>query len=111
MEKIKLIIGGEYYNINTDDDPEYLEQLGKELDGKINALVQSNSRVSVTQAAVLTALEYIDLYKKSERDCDNLRTQIQAYLEDAARNRTDAELARREVAALKKELEALGGLK
>ncbi len=107
MEKIKLTIAGGYYNISTDDDLEYVASLADELDKKISSLVESNGRISVTQAAVLTALEYADQYKKSERDCENLRTQIQAYLEDAARSRTDAELAKREVASLTKEIEAL----
>ena len=105
MEKIKLTIAGGYYNISTDDDLDYIAQLGKELDKKITALTTGNERMSVTQAAVLAALEYADLYKKSDADCDNLRTQLQAYLEDAARSRADAELANRRVAALTKELE------
>ncbi len=111
MQKITLTIGGEFYNINTDDDLEYAAQLGKELDRKIRELMQASGRISVTQAAVLSALEYIDLYKKSERDCENLRTQLQAYLEDAARSRTDAELAKREAASLRKELDAINGIK
>lgn len=32
MEKIKLIIAGEEYNIATDDDLDYVAQLGAELD-------------------------------------------------------------------------------
>ena len=39
--------------------------------------------------------------------CENLRTQIQDYLEDAARSRTDAEISKREVEKLNKELNAL----
>lgn len=107
MEKIKLTIAGETYNLTTDDDLEYMAGLGEEVDGKIMELVRNNSRISVTQAAVLTVLEYADMYKKSEATCENLRSQIQAYLEDAARSRTDAELAKREVAQLTKELKNL----
>ena len=66
--------------------------------------MQNNSRISVTQAAIVTALEYADLYKKSEITSENLRNQIQGYLEDAARARTDAEISKRECERLAKEL-------
>lgn len=104
MEKIRLQIAGEEYNISTDDDLEYVAEIGAELDKKISELMQSNSRISVTQAAIVTALEYADLYKKSEITSENLRNQIQGYLEDAARARTDAEISKRECERLAKEL-------
>ncbi len=104
MEKIKLQIAGEEYNIGTDDDLDYVAGIGAELDKKITELMQNNSRISVTQAAIVTALEYADLYKKSEITSENLRNQIQGYLEDAARARSDAELSKRECEKLAKEL-------
>lgn len=107
MEKIKLIIAGEEYNIGTDDNLEYVAGLAKELDEKITALMDSNSRISVTQAAVVTALEYVDLLKKSETTSENLRNQIQGYLEDAARAKTDFEISKRECEKLSKELASL----
>lgn len=111
MEKIKVTIAGESYSLNTDDDLDYMENLAADVDEKIKSYLQMSSRISVTQAAVLTVLEYADLYKKSDSTCENLRTQIQAYLEDAARSRTDAELAKREVEKLKKELNTIKGTK
>lgn len=107
MEKIRLMIAGEEYNIGTDDDLDYVAQLGAELDKKISGLMSSNARISVTQAAIVTALEYADLSKKSEITSENLRAQIQEYLEDAARARTDAEITKRELERVTKELAAL----
>ena len=104
MEKIKLIIAGEEYNIATDDDLDYVAQLGAELDKKISTLLHDNDRISVTQAAIVTALEYADSAKKCESTSENLRNQIQGYLEDAARARTDAEISKRECERLAKEL-------
>ncbi len=106
MEKIKLWIANEEYNIATDDDLDYVAQLGEELNQRITAIMRDSTRISVTQAAILTALEYADFAKKSEITSDNLRGQIQEYLEDAARARTDAEISRREVERLTKELAA-----
>ncbi len=107
MEKIRLLIAGEEYNISTDDDLDYVAKLGAELDEKISALMARNFRISVTQAAIVTALEYADMAKKSEDTSENLRGQIQEYLEDAARARTDAEITRRELERVTKELAAL----
>ena len=107
MEKIRLLIAGEEYNLSTDDDLDYVAQLGSELDEKITALMHANSRISVTQAAIVTALEYADAAKKCEVTAENLRTQIQEYLEDAARARTDAEITKRELERVTKELAAL----
>ncbi len=107
MEKIKLTIANDTYNISTDDDLEYVARLGEELDKKISALMRDNARISVTQAAIVTALEYADAAKKSEITSDNLRAQIQEYLEDAARARTDVEISKRELERVTKELAAL----
>ena len=65
-----------------------------------------NIRISVTQAAILASLEFADAAKKSEITSENLRGQIQEYLEEAARTRTDNEIAKREIERLTKELSA-----
>ncbi len=104
MEKIKLKIGNDEYSIVTDDNLEYVAQLGAELDKKITALMRENERISVTQAAILTALECADAAKKSEMTSENLRGQIQEYLEDSARARTDVEIMKRENERLLKEI-------
>ena len=107
MEKIRLMIAGEEYNLSTDNDLDYVEALGAELNEKISTLMSSNTRISVTQAAIVTALEYADAAKKGEATAENLRTQIQEYLEDAARARTDAEISKREAERLPNELASL----
>jgi cell division protein ZapA (FtsZ GTPase activity inhibitor) len=105
--KVKLNICGVDYFINTDDDVKYVQELGDELDLRLNKLMRENARISVTQAAVLAALEYADLAKKEEQSAENLRSQIQEYLEDAARAKTNAEVSRREAERLGKELATL----
>lgn len=111
MEKIKLKIGNEEYSIMTDDNLEYVASLGAELDAKLGALMGANARISVTQAAIVTALEYADMAKKSEMTSENLRAQIQEYLEDSARARTDVEIMKRENERLLKEIASLKAAK
>ena len=111
MEKIKLIIANDEYSISTDNDLDYVAQLGEELNQRITTILNNSARISVTQAAILTALEYADAAKKGEITSENLRGQIQEYLEDAARARTDAEISKRELERVTKELNALKGSK
>ncbi|MBQ5823901.1 MAG: cell division protein ZapA [Clostridia bacterium] len=107
MEKnrVRLNICGTDYSITTDDDPKYVMALGDELDATLTKTLRENSRLSVTQAAILAALEYADMYKKAEVSADNLRGQIKEYLEDSARSKMDAEIAKREVERLTRELQ------
>ncbi|MBQ3604364.1 MAG: cell division protein ZapA [Clostridia bacterium] len=103
--KIRLNICGTDYSITTEDDPKYVLALGDELDALLTKTLRENSRLSVTQAAILAALEYADMYKKAEVSADNLRSQIKEYLEDSARSKMDAEIAKREVERLTRELQ------
>lgn len=102
--KVRLNICGVDYVITTEDDPKYVISLGDELDAGINKTLRENTRLSVTQAAILAALDYADQWHKSEISADNLRSQIKDYLEDAARAKMDAEIAKREVERLTREL-------
>ena len=107
MDKNKIILNicGTDYSITTEDDPKYVLALGDELDAVLTKTLRENSRLSVTQAAILAALEYADMYKKAEVSADNLRSQIKEYLEDSARSKMDAEIAKREVERLTRELQ------
>ena len=107
--KVKLNIGGVDYTISTEDDPKYVMALGDELDAMLTRAMRDNNRLSVTQAAILIALDYADQCKKAEVSADNLRSQIKEYLEDSARSKMDAEIARREVERLTRELQNVQG--
>ena len=106
MEKETVIIhvAGSEYSILTDEDPSYVEALAKTLDQDITAIVAANRRLSMTQAAILVALDYADKAAKESEAADNLRGQIKEYLEDSARYKMEAEVARRDVERLQKEL-------
>ena len=63
-----------------------------------------NFYLSMTQAAILAALDYADKAAKESEAADNLRGQIKEYLEDSARYKMEAEVARRDVERLQREL-------
>lgn len=105
--KVKVTIMGADYSILAEDDPRYVQLLGKELDAKMAGIMKVNSRLSVTQAAVLAALDYADESKKATSTADRLREQIKDYLDDASAAKSKADLARHDSEKHKKEVEAL----
>ena len=105
--KVKVTIMGADYSILAEDDPRYVQLLGKELDAKMAGIMKVNSRLSTTQAAVLAALDYADESKKATVTADRLREQIKDYLDDASAAKSKADLARHDSERLKKEVEAL----
>ena len=72
-----------------------------------SSYVISTNSVSITTAAVRTALNYSDELEKASGSADNMRRQIKDYLEDAASAKMAAEELRRENAALRKKVDDL----
>lgn len=102
--KVKLEICGSSYIVSTNDSADYLQGLADRLDGDIQKVMQTSSNSSVVSAAIITALGYLDEETKTRQAADNMRGQIQDYLEDAAKAKLAAEEARREVERLRREL-------
>lgn len=102
-KKVKLTICGAEYVISSEEESKYMIELGNEVDKKISTILKQNPRISITQAAVLAALEFADAEKKALSDSGQLRSQIQDYLNDAGSARTECEIAVREADRIAKE--------
>lgn len=105
--KVRLTIGGLDYRLTTDGDVSYVKNLAEEVDEIMTDLMQNHSKLSQVQAAVLCALDYADRYHQAERNADYLKAQIQVYMEDAARAKTEAEMARREAERMTRDLRSI----
>ena len=105
--KVALKICGNTYTILTEDDPDYVEELGELIDKEMWSTGQEAPSLSQTQCAVLVALDQADAAKKATASADNLRAQIKDYLEDSARARMEVDVARREIERLNRELSNL----
>lgn len=84
-----------------------MKNLAGQLNLDMNELMASSNSVSITTAAVMTALDYRDELEKASGSADNMRRQIKDYLEDAASAKMAAEEARRENASLKRRVDEL----
>ena len=103
MNKVKLDIRGVKYFINTDESVEYTEELGRKIDERMAQIIKSSSFITMTQAAVLVALEMADELAKSEKNVENFRSQIKDYLEDAAKAKSERDYYKRELDRIKAE--------
>ena len=105
---------GAQYAFATTDSEKYITSLAEKLDRDIGKLMESNPSLPVTKAAVFCAMDYLDEYQKSTGSAENMRSQIQEYIGDAARARSaedklraENEALRREAAALREQLDKL----
>lgn len=110
MEKIthKVKVAGSTFKVVSEDSPEYMASLAREVDIKIDKLL-NNSTLSTTQAAVIVALDYADSLKKSDSSSDTLKAQLKESLKDVATAKKEADFYKRELERLqgaKKEDEA-----
>lgn len=109
MEKnrVELKIYGNTYSILTEDDVEYVEELGELINKEMHAISNESPTLSQTQCAVLVALDRADACKKANSEAINLRAQIKDYIEDAARAKLEVDVARREIERLNREISSL----
>ena len=84
VNKVRVNIAGTPYAIATTDSEKYILGLAKKLDEDITKLLDTNDNLSVTKAAVFCAMDYLDEYRKSTGSAENMRSQIQDYIADAA---------------------------
>jgi len=105
LNKVKINIAGTEYIVLSEDKESYVKDLADEVSKKMESMLASSNRYSMTMSAVLTALDFCDEYKKSITASDNLRAQIKDYLEESAKTRIEIDNARREIERLNKLLQ------
>ena len=114
VNKVRVTITGAPYAIATTDTESYITSLAKKLDEDITKLLDDNGNLSLSKAAVFCAMDYLDEYRKSAGSAENMRSQIQDYIADAAKAklaedkvRAENEVLQRENAALREQLAKL----
>ena len=107
--RVKLTICGANFVIVSEDEESYVQELGTRLDEEMNELMTKNQAISVTGAAVLKALDYLDELRKATMSADNMRGQVRDYLEDASKARLATQEAQQEIARLRRQIEQMKG--
>ena len=100
MKRIKLVIGGIDYYINSDEDETYLHGISDELTGRIETIKKQAPFLSTTMVALFAAFEFLDESKKLQKEVADFKQQIKGYVEESAVARLEADEARREIERL-----------
>ena len=85
MATYKVVIMGKEYVLTSEENKDYTERLAAALDKRIKDMRARFSSLSITDCAVLTALDCMDELGQANRNIDNIRTQIKDYVDDAGR--------------------------
>ena len=120
VNKVRVNIAGTPYAIATTDSEKYIQSLAKKLDEDITKLLDDcllytspspRDLLSRRQRQMCIRDSYLDEYRKSTGSAENMRSQIQDYIADAARAKlaedkakAENEVLRREAAALREQL-------
>ncbi|MCC8068289.1 MAG: cell division protein ZapA [Ruminococcus sp.] len=72
MNRLKVVICGKEYTLQTKEDATYVYNLGRALEKKINSLVESNN-VSAYNASVMVALSLLDDLKHIDKEYSKLQ--------------------------------------
>ena len=94
--RITVSICGEDYTLVAEESTAYMEQVAALVDKKMNEGI-AGAKVGRSDAAVLAAVNLADELLKSEQAAENLRRQVNGYLDEAAQ-------AKSEVSDLKRQL-------
>lgn len=101
VSKVKVVICGKEYTLQTEEAPSYVYSLAKKLDREINDMVNGSEGVSIYSASVMIALSALDDLAKANMSIDNIRTQIKEYVDEAGKARMDRDDALKELEAIK----------
>lgn len=99
--RIRFNVGGIDYAITSEDSEDYIRDIARELERKMDRLAKQNPFLSTTMVAVLAALDASDCQKKTEEQNTELRAQLKEMTEKCAVARSDADRAARQLEDLK----------
>ena len=107
LNRVKVVICGKDYMLQTEEPPSYVYGLGKMLEKKINELTRANSSISQYSAAVMVALSSLDDLNKTQTNLENVREQAKEYVDEAGKSRIERDAAVKENEALRAKIDQL----
>jgi cell division protein ZapA (FtsZ GTPase activity inhibitor) len=81
-KNMTVSVGGIDITIQTDEDRGYIQKLAAKVDEKVGTYLRMGAKVTVAQAAVLTAMELCDEFEKNNAAVENMRAQMRSYIDD-----------------------------
>lgn len=107
LNRLKVVLCGKEYVLQTEDAPSYVYQLAKTLEKRISDITESNKRVSVHSAVMMVALSTMDELTKANNNIEVIRSQVKEYVDEAGKVRLERDAVMREVDVLRAKVEQL----
>lgn len=106
MNKVKVVICGKDYVMQTAEAPNYVYGLARILETKIT---DSMDKLGVSQynAAIMAALSALDDLNKANAHLNEITEQTKAYVDEAGRARMERDAALKEVEVMRSKIEQL----
>lgn len=109
-QRVKFVLCGKEYALQTEDAPSYVYQLAKTLEKRISDITENNPRVSAHSAVMMVALSTMDELTKANNSVEVIRSQVKEYVDEAGKARLERDAALREIDVLKAKIEQLENL-
>lgn len=87
LNKVKIVICGKDYTLQTEEPPSYVYGLSKMLERKINELCSGNSSISQYSAAIMVSMSILDDLNRAQSNLENVRQQAKEYVDEAGKAR------------------------
>lgn len=110
MSRVKVVLCGKEYVLQTEDAPSYVYQLAKTLEKRISDITENNPRVSSHSAVMMVALSTMDELTKANNSVEVIRSQVKEYVDEAGKARLERDAALREIDTLRAKIEQLENL-
>ena len=96
INRVKVVLCGREYVLQTEDAPSYVYQLAKNLEKRISDITEENPRVSAHSAVMMVALSTMDELTKANNSIEVIRSQVKEYVDEAGKARLERDAALRE---------------
>jgi cell division protein ZapA len=91
MNVVTVTINGMEYNLKGTESEEYLRKVAKYVDKRLNSTLESNSKLSIASAAVLTAINAVDDMFKCSEAYEEMEGKIKEALKAEANSKAELE--------------------
>ncbi len=105
--RVRVNIAGSSYVVLSEENEDYIRTISEDIDKKINDIKKSSTDISSLMAAILTAMDFCDFYKKSTSVSSEFSNKIQTYINANESLRQENSELRKKISDLEMKLQAL----
>lgn len=105
--RVKLTICGSDYVLISEDSESYMRLVGEKVDKKLSEILEKCPKFSVSMAAVLSSLEFCDEKLKSQEKFEQLKSQVENYVNENTQIQIKCKKMENENLSLKSEISDL----